>query len=166
MNGECMPIETYPHIIEALRSVARPRDKAGFRELAESMDMVSSSLGNLLNPYADRSVVKVGLEQAIHIMKERGDFSPLALIANECGFALIPMYSKPDKDTVLEELLDDTQEHAKLQAAVLENVPQHDRVLQISRIFNDIMQTETAIRESEGQKFVPGKGWVKAGVRQ
>lgn len=49
MNGECMPIETYPHIIEALRGVAKPKDKAGFRELAESMDMVSSSLGNLLN---------------------------------------------------------------------------------------------------------------------
>lgn len=166
MNGEVMPVETYPHIIEALRGVANPKDKAGFRELAESMDMASSSLGNLLNPYADRGTVKVGLEQALHIMKKKGDFSPLHLIADECGFTLIPTYSKPDKHSVHEELLDDVQEQAKLQKKCLSSVPQPERVLQLAKTISDMMQSETAIREEEGQRYVPGCGWVKTRMQQ
>ena len=60
MNGILMSIPTYEHIIEAVQKAARLYP-GGIRGMASEMDMAPSSLGNILNPYADRSVVKLGL---------------------------------------------------------------------------------------------------------
>lgn len=166
MNGEVMAIDTYPHIIEKLRGTANPRDKAGFSDLAESMDIAVSSLGNLLNPYADRNVVKVGLEQAIHIMKRKGDFSAFHLMAAELGFTAIPLYSKPDKPTAQEEMLDDVQDAAGYQAKYMQGASQEERTLQLARTIDNMIQTETIIREDEGQVYIQGQGWQRAGKRQ
>lgn len=169
MNGGVMPIATYPHIIEALRATAKPnpKDRAAFRELASTMELAESSLGNLLNPYADRDVVKVGLEQAMHIMKHRKDYSALRLIAAECGFTMIPLYSPPDKPTPQDEMLDDYQDFAAYQQAWRDGEPQPDRVMKLARVFDNMVQTEASIREAQGQKYEVGKGWANVkGVGQ
>lgn len=89
-----MAITTYPHIIEELRRTANPdpKNRGPFCELAGEMDLRESSLGNLLNPYADRTIVKLGLEQAMHIMCRQRNYAALQLMAAEFGFALIPLY--------------------------------------------------------------------------
>ena len=82
MNGILMSIPTYEHIIEAVQKAARLYP-GGIRGMASEMDMAPSSLGNILNPYADRSVVKLGLEQALFIMKTSEDISALRIMASE-----------------------------------------------------------------------------------
>lgn len=160
-----MPIATYPHIIEALRNAAAPRRKDGFRELAEEMDLKASSLGNLLNPYGDREVVKLGLEQAMHIMRARGDYAALRLIAAECGFALVPLYARPDKASVEAEMLDDVQAGARYQSALTDGAPRPERVLRLAELLDDLVQTETARREEDGEEYRPGRGWADAGLQ-
>ena len=63
MNGEMMTIPTLEHVIEAVQTAVK-KYPGGVRAMAAEMDMAPSSLGNVLNPYADRTSVKLGLEQA------------------------------------------------------------------------------------------------------
>ena len=90
MNGDLMAIPTLEHVIESVQTAVR-QHPGGVRSMAALMDMAPSSLGNLLNPYADRSSVKLGLEQAAFIMKATGDATPLRLIADELGYSFPPV---------------------------------------------------------------------------
>lgn len=106
MNGEVMSIPTYEHIIEAVQKAAR-QYPGGIRGMASEMDMAPSSLGNILNPYADRSTVKLGLEQSLFIMKASRDISALRLIASEFGCSLSCADDEPNAPTLEAEALQD-----------------------------------------------------------
>ncbi len=106
MNGILMSIPTYEHIIEAVQKAARLYP-GGIRGMASEMDMAPSSLGNILNPYADRSVVKLGLEQALFIMKTSEDISALRIMASEFGCSLSSATDEPDAPTFEAEALQD-----------------------------------------------------------
>ena len=96
MNGEMMTIPTLEHVIEAVQTAVK-KYPGGVRAMAAEMDMAPSSLGNVLNPYADRTSVKLGLEQAAFIMHQTGDVSALQLLAADLGFSLLPMCAEPDR---------------------------------------------------------------------
>ena len=114
------------------------------------MDMAPSSLGNVLNPYADRTSVKLGLEQAAFIMHQTGDVSALQLLAAEFGYTLLPMNAEPDKD-VQGEQLDDVERLTDLQRAIRRNAPQRERAKLLGALIIDLMETETAVQH-EGRK--------------
>lgn len=158
MNGEIMSIPTHEHIIEAVRTAAR-RYPGGVAALAAVMDMAPSSLGNVLNPYADRTAVKLGLEQALFIMREAGDVSALRLMAAEFGYSLLPMGAPPDHD-VAGEQLDDVQKLARYQEAIRKCEPRSVRLQKLGDFIDDVMETETAVRMEEGQVWRPGRGFV------
>lgn len=162
-----MPVSTYPHIIEAVRNAAKKGGRTISLDLAADMEMKVTSLGNLLNPYAGRNVVKLGLEQFLHILKWSGDHAALHLLVSELGYALMPLYAAPDKDTPERELLDDQQAGAEYSAAGLDPaVPDEIRSRKLAEYIVELIQSETSIRESRGQVFVPGKGWVKVEIKQ
>lgn len=125
MNGEMMTIPTLEHVIEAVQTAVK-KYPGGVRAMAAEMDMAPSSLGNVLNPYADRTSVKLGLEQAAFIMHQTGDVSALQLLAADLGFSLLPMCAEPDKG-VEGEQLDDVERLADLQRAIRRNAPQKVR---------------------------------------
>ena len=149
MNGILMSIPTYEHIIEAVQKAARLYP-GGIRGMASEMDMAPSSLGNILNPYADRTSVKLGLEQAAFIMHQTGDVSALQLLAADLGFSLLPMCAEPDKG-VEGEQLDDVERLADLQRAIRRNAPQKVRAKLLGALIIDLMETETAVQH-EGRK--------------
>jgi hypothetical protein len=103
-----------PDIIKAIQEASQGY---GIERLAAEMDMRPSSLYNCLNPWGDRSVSKLGLEAALHIMKATKDKTALAMIARELGCMLIPL-SKSDKDTVEDEIVDAFTAIAKLTDAI------------------------------------------------
>lgn len=144
-----MKIPTHEHIIEAVRAAAR-RYPGGVAALAAVMDMAPSSLGNVLNPYADRTAVKLGLEQVAFIMRKTGDVSALQLLAAEFGYTLLPMHAEPDKD-VQGEQLDDVERLTDLQRAIRRNAPQRERAKLLGALIIDLMETETAVQH-EGRK--------------
>ena len=98
-----MTIPTLEHVIEAVQTAVK-KYPGGVRAMAAEMDMAPSSLGNVLNPYADRTSVKLGLEQAAFIMHQTGDVSALQLLAADLGFSLLPMCAEPDKGVEGEQL--------------------------------------------------------------
>ena len=83
MNGEMMTIPTLEHVIEAVQTAVK-KYPGGVRAMAAEMDMAPSSLGNVLNPYADRTSVKLGLEQAAFIMHQTGG-SRIFASSDVCG---------------------------------------------------------------------------------
>lgn len=117
-----MPAPTLEHVIEAVQKSAHNYAKGepvyGIRKLASEMDMGASSLGNALNPYADRSVVKLGLEQAFFIMQRTGDVKALEIMAYELGYTLQAISAVPDKDDIRDEMLDDSSRLAMFQQVV------------------------------------------------
>lgn len=149
MNGEMMTIPTLEHVIEAVQTAVK-KYPGGVRAMAAEMDMAPSSLGNVLNPYADRTSVKLGLEQAAFIMHQTGDVSALQLLAADLGFSLLPMCAEPDKD-VEGEQLDDVERLADLQRAIRRNAPQKVRAKLLGALIIDLMETETAVQH-EGRK--------------
>lgn len=153
-----MTIPTYEHIIEAVQKAAR-QHPGGIRAMASEMDMAPSSLGNVLNPYADRSAVKLGLEQCLFIMKTSGDTAALRLMAAEFGYSLLPMGAQPDHG-VAEEQLDDLQKLARYQDAIRKREPRSVRLQKLGDFLDDVMETETAVRLQEGQVWRPGRGFV------
>ncbi len=147
MNGEVMNIPTLEHVIEAVQTAVK-KYPGGVRAMAAEMDMAPSSLGNVLNPYADRASVKLGLEQAAFIMRTTGDYSALQLLAAEFGFSLLPMSASPNHD-VQGEQLDDVQKLARYQDAIERKVPRKERALILGEVFIDLMETESAVRQAE-----------------
>lgn len=119
-----MPSYTQEHIIDAIQEAARNYAKgepeSGIRKLAIEMDMRPSSLGNALNPYADRSVVKLGLEQAMFIMQRTGNVKALEIMAYELGYTLQAANAVPDKDDIRDEMLDDSSRLSLLQKVIRE----------------------------------------------
>lgn len=117
-----MPVPTQEHIIEAVQHAAQQYGKgepvSGVRKMAAEMDMSPSSLGNALNPYADRSSAKLGLEQALFIMERTGDTSALELMASHFGFTLQRLHPEPDHDDVRDEMLDDEEKLSLLQRVI------------------------------------------------
>lgn len=103
-----------PDIIKAIQQAAQ---SYGIERLAAEMDMRPSSLYNCLNPWGDRSVSKLGLEAALHVMKTTQDRTALAMIARELDCMLIPL-STSDKDTVEGEIVDTFSAVAKLAEAI------------------------------------------------
>jgi len=136
-----MAIPTYEHIIEAVQTAVRKH--GGVKMVAADMDMAPSSLGNLLNPYADRSSVKLGLEQALWIMQRTGDHSALVLMAKELGYGVVPINARPDKDLAGEQL-DDVQALAQVQAAIARGAPRDEIAVLVWRLFCDVAQTQNA----------------------
>lgn len=157
-----MSIPTQERIIETIREGVRKT--IGVKAMAAEMDMAPSSLGNILNPYADRSTVKLGLEQAMFLIQRTQNYAALSLIASEFGYTLLQMASTPDKANKEEEMLDDLQRTAAYQAAIRENAPREVRIQRLAEVFDDLMQTETSVRLTEGQIFKPGEGWINTSV--
>lgn len=153
-----MSIPTYEHIIEAVQKAAR-KYPGSIRGMAAEMDMAPSSLGNVLNPYADRATVKLGLEQTLFIMKKTEDVSALRLMAAEFGYSLLPMGAPPDHD-VAGEQLDDVQKLARYQESIRRREPRSVRLQKLGDFLDDVMETETAVRIEEGQVWRPGRGFV------
>lgn len=144
-----MSIPTHEHIIEAVREAARSFP-GGIKALAAEMDMAPGSLGNLLNPYADRQTVKLGLEQGLYIMHRTGNALALHLAAAELGYRLIPAHATPDHD-VQGEMLDDVQKLAGYQKAIQDKAPRKTRLFALAQALDELLQTEAAV-EGEGRK--------------
>ena len=153
MNGEMMTIPTLEHVIEAVQTAVK-KYPGGVRAMAAEMDMAPSSLGNVLNPYADRASVKLGLEQAAFVMRRTGDVSALQLLAVELGYTLLPMHAEPDKD-VDGEQLDDVERLAELQKAIRRDAPQKERAARLGALLIDLMETETVVERKARQQDAP-----------
>lgn len=106
---------TFPAVVEAIQKAAH---KYGVAEMAGQMDMKPSSLYNALNPWGDRGTAKLGLEQALFIMRETGDHGAFLLMAAELGFRAIPLVAIPDHPDTREEMLDDNNMLTNFHAAI------------------------------------------------
>ena len=114
-NEKDMSDLTFPAVVEAVQKAAHTY---GMAKLAAKMDMKPSSLYNALNPWGDRGTAKLGLEQALFIMRETGDPSAFILMAAELGFRVVPVVAVPDHPDTRDEMLDDHSMLAKFHAAI------------------------------------------------
>ena len=87
----------HPALIEALQKAAQ---EYGVSRLAAEMDKRPSTLYNALNPWGDRSTIKLGLEDALFIMVQTGDMTALQIMAREMGCVLVEMKAEPNRDTI------------------------------------------------------------------
>jgi hypothetical protein len=69
-----------PEIIEAIQAAVH---KYGVKELASKMDMAPSTLYQKVNPWGERSISKIGLEEFLEIISITGDRVALDLINKE-----------------------------------------------------------------------------------
>lgn len=99
------------HLIEAVQQAAQ---QYGIDRLVLEMDIAPSTLRNRLNPRADRSLCKLGLEEAFFIMQQTGDVTALDYMATKLGYRLEKMEEvEPDRDTIEQECCDDLDALAK-----------------------------------------------------
>lgn len=106
-----------PKLIEALQRAAQ---KKGMKDVAGELDLSPSTLYAMLNPYGDRSVSKMGIENALAIMEYTGDKTALSIMAGELGCSLVERRN-PDRDTVAEESVDDFEAVSRLASALQEH---------------------------------------------
>ena len=104
-----------PPLIEAVQRAAQ---SVGIPHLAAEMDMRPSSLYSQLNPYADRSVSKLGLEAALFIMTATGDVTALSMMASSMGYTLNPAARPDSLKDIPEECCEDFQALAAFQRIV------------------------------------------------
>lgn len=98
-----------PSIIEAIQA---PAQQYGIKRLAGELNKAPSTVYSELNPWGDRSKAKLGLEDALEIMRLTGDYTALHLAADQHGFKLIAKSGfTPDAPTMFEEF---TQDHKAL----------------------------------------------------
>lgn len=117
-----------PSIIEHVQAAAQ---RYGIKVLAGELNKAPSTVYSELNPWGDRSKAKLGLEDAIEIMRITEDFSALELMAADLGFRLVVKEARPDKASVAEELCQDTQ-----------------RMGEWARVCSDPKATETEVRRA------------------
>lgn len=114
-NEKNMSDITFPAVVKAIQEAAQAY---GVAEMAGQMDMKPSSLYNALNPWGDRGTAKLGLEQALFIMRETGNTSAFVLMAAELGFRVVPVIAVPDHQDTREEMLDDNNMLTDFHAAI------------------------------------------------
>ena len=126
-----------PALIEAIQRAAQ---RKGIKDVAGELDLAPSSLYAMLNPYGDRTVCKLGIENALAIMQYTGDKSPLAIMAGELGCSIVER-REPDKPTTAEEGLQDVSAVSRFEQAVQE----HASLAEVNRLameaYSEIGQT-------------------------
>ena len=105
----------HPALIEALQKAAQAY---GVSRLAAEMDKRPSTLYNALNPWGDRSTIKLGLEDALYIMVQTGDKTALQIMAREMGCVCVDINAEPDQATLEGEIVDDFQAVSALATAM------------------------------------------------
>lgn len=93
-------------ILEALQRAAQAY---GIKSLAPMLDKQPSTLYGELNPWGEPGKAKLGLLDAFEIMRITGDFTALELLAADSGFRLVCKSPDPDRETVAEEICQDTE---------------------------------------------------------
>lgn len=93
-------------IIEALQRIAQ---KYGMKEMAAKLDKSPSTLYAELNPWGEPGKAKAGFDDAIEIMRESNDITPLVLVASEFGYHLVADNAAPDRQTISEEVCQDME---------------------------------------------------------
>jgi hypothetical protein len=74
-----------PEIIEAIQTAAQ---QYGVKALAAALDMAPSTLYQKLNPYGDRTIAKLSLEESVEIMRITGNYDALVTMAGNLGFSV------------------------------------------------------------------------------
>lgn len=100
-----------PAVIEALQQAAQ---KHGIKALAAELNKAPSTLYAELSPWGEPGKAKMGLDDALEIMRLTGDFTPLEIAASAAGYRLEPLAALPDKPTVAEEVADVARELGNL----------------------------------------------------
>lgn len=98
-----------PSIIEALQKAAQ---HFGLKALAPLLDKKPSTLYGELSPYAEPGKAKLGLDDALEIMRLTENHTALVLIAAAFGYRLESAHVHPDHADVRDECLDDAQKLA------------------------------------------------------
>ena len=93
-----------PHIIEAIQAAAQGH---GIKTVAAHLDKRPSTLYAELSPWPEPGKAKLGLDDALEIMRLTGNHSGLVLMAEELGYRLESADTHPDHDDVRDEMLDD-----------------------------------------------------------
>lgn len=138
-------IRTVP-IVEALQKAAHA---SGMKVIAAELNKAPSTLYAELNPYPDTSKAKLGLFDALEVMRITGDYTALDLILAELGFRRCALCAGHDKPTVAEELADDTQKLGGWAAVCMNpTVTEADIRLAAAALHRDIEETEQAKLES------------------
>lgn len=81
-----------PEVIEAIQRAAQER---GVKLIAAELNKAPSTIYAELNPWGDRAVAKLGLEDGLEIMRLTGDVTALELAAREQGYRLVPIDGDP-----------------------------------------------------------------------
>lgn len=90
----------YPDIIKAIQD---PAHRYGVERLAAHFDRRPSAIYSVLNPWGDRSVAKLGLEDAVEIMRLTGDIGGLEVMAAALGCTVRRVDGEPDGRDMAEE---------------------------------------------------------------
>lgn len=94
-----------PFIIEAVQKAAQAH---GIKAVAAHLDKRPSTLYGELSPWPEPGKAKLGLDDALEIMRLSGDHTALALMAESLGYRLESVRVTPDHDDIRDEMLDDT----------------------------------------------------------
>lgn len=109
-----------PAIIEAIQQAAQRR---GIKAVAAHLDKRPSTLYGELSPWPEPGKAKLGLDDALEIMRLTGDHSGLVLMAQALGYRLISLSVTPDHDDVRDEMLDDASKVGLFHTLVREKAP-------------------------------------------
>lgn len=133
-----------PSIIEALQKSAQ---HFGLKALAPLLDKRPSTLYGELSPYAEQGKAKLGLDDALEIMRLTGDHTALMLIAAAFGYRLEAAHACPDHFDVRDECLDDAQKLADFHRLARDpEVPPQVLCKAAQAVHDDVDETREAHR--------------------
>lgn len=131
-------------ILEALQKTAQTY---GIKKLAPLLDKQPSTLYAELNPWGESGKAKLGLLDAFEIMRQTADFSALALLVSDCGFRLVSKTPVPDRQTVAEEICQDTEKLGEW-ASICANPTATEKQIRLAR-----QKLEQELDETEALKL-------------
>lgn len=126
-------------IIEAIQKACH---SYGVKKIAAELDKQPSTLYGELNPWGGEKA-KLGLDDAIEIIRITGDATVLSLIAAELGYRLVSKNPHPDKTTVPEECCQDMEAYGKF-VSVCNNPSSTEKEIRMARheVAREIDETE------------------------
>lgn len=136
------------HILELLGTIQEVVKNYGAKEIADALKKKPQTIYAEVDPNKTNKCAKLGLIDTVTIMKKSGDYAPLAILADICGFYLLPKKTQPDGKNFQDECLQAVQAVVKLAEKANEgSIAGHEVTIHIQQAIKELLEVGEAFKD-------------------
>lgn len=159
--------QRFPKNVDIIRALQEAIHKYSIEAVAMELNKNLQHFYEELNPHCDQRKAKIGLDDAIEASRIIDCAVWLEMMAVELGFHLTPIHSRPDKNTVPEELSDDLEHLGQFSKVCRAPESSEQEIRAASQALRkEIRQTEELAVKKRRERKVGLLGQAASDVRQ